>query len=196
MAAADFPQLMRELQEGSDAAAMQLIELYGPHVCRVVRRRLARELRPRFDSGDFVQAVWASFFANRDRVAEFESPGRLVAYLAGIASKKVIDEVRRRMMHQRENIHREVRLAEFSRESAAPGANLPGREATPSQYAVAEEQRENLFLDQPSHHRKIVEMRLEGSRFVEIAKKLGVAERTVRRVMDKLSKRVRRCRPN
>jgi RNA polymerase sigma factor (sigma-70 family) len=197
MSASDpgFRELMRQLQAGSDDAAMRLLELYGPHVFRVVRRRLARELRPRFDSADFVQAVWASFFANIDRVAHFESPERLIAYLSGIASKKVIDEVRRRLVYKRQNIHREVRLC-ASHDSVGLPRVLACKDPTPSENAIANEQRELALLDQPSHHRRMIEMRIAGARCVDIARLLGVHERTVRRVIGRLSKRMQRCHSN
>ena len=185
----DFADLICELRKGSDEAAMELLDRYGHHVYRVVRRRLAKELRPKFDSADFVQAVWASFFANVDRVAEFESPQRLVAYLSGIATKKVVDEVRRRLVYRNRNVHREVAM------QAVPDSTdrqFAGPQPTPSEIAVAREERERIFLDQPSHCRRMIEMRLDGAKYVEIAAALGVHERTVRRVFDKLSKRMRK----
>jgi len=183
----EFARLIEELGGGSDEAAMQLLDTYGHHVYRVVRRRLARELRPKFDSADFVQAVWASFFANIDRISDFESPERLVAFLSGMASNKVIDEVRRRLVYEQHNIHKEVSMnaANDSTEYV-----FAGNDPTPSQIAVAHEEKERMFLNQPSHYRRMIEMRLDGAAFVEIAESLKVNERTVRRVFEKLSKRM------
>src|SRR5688572_23874581 len=58
----DFSTLMQCVREGSADATKELLDRYGPHVLRVVRRKLNRKLRPKFDSVDFVQDVWASFF--------------------------------------------------------------------------------------------------------------------------------------
>lgn len=54
------PQLLQDLQGGSEAAADELLRRYGPIVFRIVRRRLGAR-SPRFDSADVAQAVWASF---------------------------------------------------------------------------------------------------------------------------------------
>ncbi len=90
-----FQALMDEVRQGSQDAAWTLLETYGPHVHRVVRRMLSAELRSKFDSVDFVQSVWLSFFANRSQVCDFAQPEQLVAYLAAMARNKVVTEVRR-----------------------------------------------------------------------------------------------------
>ena len=59
----EFRALMQRLREGSDEAAWQLVEQYGEPIRRAVRRALSARLRPQFDSLDFVQLVWSSFFA-------------------------------------------------------------------------------------------------------------------------------------
>ena len=69
----EFALLMQSVREGSQEAARTLFERYGPHIRRVVRRKLHQKLRPQFDSVDFVQDVWASFFAQQGRQASFES---------------------------------------------------------------------------------------------------------------------------
>lgn len=186
-AASEFEQLIRDLQEGSDAAAMQLLELYGPHVQRVVRRRLAAEIRARYDSADFVQAVWASFFANVDRLTHFESAEQLIAYLARMATNKVIDEVRRGLIYKRRNVKLETRI---DVEQDSTGPFLKSNEPTPSEKAVAAEAHERLVRDQPSRYRRIVELRTHGCTFVEIAERLDIHERTARRVIQQLTERM------
>src|SRR5438552_17620213 len=91
---ASFADLMRRIQEGSEEAARQLVQQYGPHIFLVVRRRLPEKLRPRFDSADFVQSVWASFFANRAELGRFQNAENLIAFLVVLAQNKVIDETR------------------------------------------------------------------------------------------------------
>jgi RNA polymerase sigma-70 factor (ECF subfamily) len=73
----DFRSLMEQLRQGSQDAAWELIEQYGPLVKRVVRRNLDHGLRSKFDSVDFVQAVWGSFFRNRTRLDKFAAPENL-----------------------------------------------------------------------------------------------------------------------
>ena len=62
-----FEAAVKELRTGSEEAIWNFIQTYGPHIQRVVRRRLHHKLRSKFDSVDFVQMVWVSFFGNRSR---------------------------------------------------------------------------------------------------------------------------------
>ena len=98
---------MRGVREGSQDAGWKLVETYGPHILRVVRRSLSQDLRTKFDSIDFVQAVWASIFAEPTRLATFEQPEQLIAYLAAVARNKVVDEFRRRVQTQKFDVKRE-----------------------------------------------------------------------------------------
>ena len=58
----DFPSLMQQISMGSEDAAWELVERYGELIRRAVRRVLNKKLRSKFDSLDFVQLVWSSFF--------------------------------------------------------------------------------------------------------------------------------------
>jgi DNA-directed RNA polymerase specialized sigma24 family protein len=91
-----FHELMRQVRLGSEDAVRELLDLYGKHIIHVVRRRLHREMRSKFDSQDFVQAVWASFFTKPCLNASFENPKKLIVFLAEVASNKVIEEWRKR----------------------------------------------------------------------------------------------------
>ena len=86
---ADFGTLMAQVQEGCTEAAQKLHEVYGPHILRAVRRRLHQRLRSKYDSLDFVQDVWASFFGDVPQKYTFAQPEDLVAFLSGMAQKKV-----------------------------------------------------------------------------------------------------------
>ena len=68
----DFQLLIRQVREGSQEAAWDLIERYGNHIQRFVRRRLPSALRQKFDSEDFIQSAWASIFMKRSRLVRFQ----------------------------------------------------------------------------------------------------------------------------
>jgi len=179
----EFQQLLEGVREGDDAAARQLVERYGPHVLRVVRRRLDRSLRSKFDSADFLQAVWASFFAIPDQNFTFDESGALVAFLVTLARNKVVDAVRQRLRTQKYDVHRERDLdPEGPRRETA----LAGREPTPSQIAIAREEWQRILQKQPAHYQGILHSRRQGQRPREIAEELGVSVKTVRRVIRKL----------
>lgn len=175
---------MEQIAAGSESAVKILLSQYGDHLCRAVRRRLSRRLRPKFDTVDFVQAVWASFFHDRDQLARFEDPHQLVAFLTQVANNKVVDECRHRQT-QKADVGRECSLSN----DADPPLDVPGRDPTPSQVAIGHEAWEQMLADVPAKHRQILELRARGETQDEIAGRLGVNEKTVRRVLSKLRHR-------
>ncbi len=179
----EFDTLMGRVRQGDEAAAWDLVELYGPHVIRVIRRHLAHEIRSKFDSDDFAQAVWASFFAAPDRYGDMEHPNQLVGLLVTMARNKVIDEVRRRMKTQKYAVQRERRYAGRSSQEDL----LRARDGTPSQMAVARERWLAMLNSQPEVHRRVVRLKLMGRTHRSIAQTLQISERTVQRVIERLS---------
>src|SRR4051812_35813356 len=87
---------LARIRAGDEDAARELLGRYEAKVRLVVRRQLPRLLRSRFDSQDFLQSVWGSFFRRmRAGQAELDAPEKLIAFLARAARNKVIDEYRR-----------------------------------------------------------------------------------------------------
>ena len=182
--ASDFRTAMNGVRAGSPDAVWNLIEVYGPHIQRVVRRKLDRRMRSKFDSLDFVQMVWASFFRNPNEICSFEQPQDLVKYLATLARHKVIEEYRRRMRTKKYNVTRERSL----QDSEVTHRPIASMQPTPSQIAIAREQWERLMRNQGERDRSIVQMRIRGATFVEISQQLGIHERTARKVIDRLAR--------
>ena len=163
----------------------ELVERYGAHILRIVRRKLNRTLRVKFDSGDFVQAVWASFFALPLQRYQFDRSEALVAFLANLARNKVVEVVRQRLLTQKYNANRE-RSLELDRDRLS--ASLVGREPDPLEIAIAREEWGRLLKEQPERYRQILASLGSGLTQREVASQLGVNERTVRRVVRKLSR--------
>ena len=170
-------------RQGSDEAAWDLVEAYGPYVLRTIRRTLSREIRGKFDSEDFAQAVWASFFGSPEQYDGVTEPQQLVGLLAKMARNKVIDEMRRRFQTQKYAVRREQPLADLA---DAP-AQLKSRDPTPSQFAMARERWVRLLQDQSDRDRQIIRLKLMGKTHRSIAQQLGVNEKTVKRVLDRLT---------
>src|SRR3954449_10048514 len=106
----ELPDFLLRIQAGDEGAARELLQRFEPEVRLVVRRQLPRLLRSRFDSLDFLQSVWGSFFRRmRDAPTEFEDSRHLVAFLARAAKNKVIDEYRR-AASLKQDMHREEPL--------------------------------------------------------------------------------------
>jgi len=178
----NFDRLMRELADGSESAAEEFLQAFGPLVFRIVRRRLGVR-SPRFDSADIAQAVWASFFGREKNVARFASPNDLVRYLAVMATNRV-RKSKRDLALQKRAVSREVSL-----ENAL--AELPADSLTASQLAIADETWERLLAATPHSQQQILFLRLEGKSQEEIATVLGVSTRTVGRLIERLRRRVR-----
>jgi RNA polymerase sigma-70 factor (ECF subfamily) len=61
---------------------------------------------------------------------------------------------------------------------------------TPSQVAIRNERLQRWLTAESSRATRIVQMRLAGARFIEIARDLGIHQRTVRRIMQRLVKQL------
>jgi RNA polymerase sigma factor (sigma-70 family) len=177
-----FRNLLREVQRGSDEAAREMYETYVSYVLRCVRHRMWRRLRSQFDSQDFVQAVWASFFNERKNLPDFQTPEDLTAYLIAMARNKVVMQGR--------NGQTDVRdlLRETPLDEAGEGASAhpTSRDPTPSALAMYHEQFDRLVMRQPAEVRRVAALRTEGNTYQEIAERLDIAECTARRSIQKL----------
>jgi RNA polymerase sigma factor (sigma-70 family) len=179
----NFRDLIRRVRDGSEDAAWELVNQYGDAIRRAVRRALNEKLRSKFDSLDFVQVVWNSFFLVRDRLDQFARPEDLTAYLVAMARNKVGMEVRRRLMSEKYNIRHERSLEQLQ---ASGCPEMPCRQPAPVDVAIAREQWDRMLKDQPDHYRQIIQLRLQGHTYQSIADAVHVDECTVRRFLKRL----------
>jgi RNA polymerase sigma factor (sigma-70 family) len=177
--------LLGRIRAGDESAARELLSKYEAQVRLVVRRQLPRLLRSRFDSLDFLQSVWGSFFRRmKAGPGEFEDPRSLVAFLARAAKNKVIDEYRR-AASQKGNMRREEPLwVEDSNRR-----DLVGNVDSPSEVVEAREELGRLLDLLPEERQVVVRLRVEGLSTREIGERLNVSERTIRRVLEDLRRR-------
>lgn len=180
-----FDALIAQVRAGSEDAVRALLDQYGPHVVRVVRRRMNPRLRGRFDSQDFTQAVWASFFGHLPEITQLNHPQELVRFLSRVASNKVIDAGRRAQV--RHETSTDSASAEMQ---SARDLRLNVSEPTPSQHAMARESWDQLLQDESDDDRAVVELRRTGLTQQDIASRLGISERQVRRILTRLSRKV------
>lgn len=180
-----FRDLMRRARGGSEDAAWELVQRYGDAIRRAVRRALNKKLRSKFDSMDFVQLVWSSFFRARDRLSRFERPEELVAFLVTMARNKVGMEVRRRLLTQKYNLNRECSLDGLGVDGWEDESD---RQPAPIDVAIAREQWSRILVNQPKHYQRIIHLRLQGHTYHDIADSLQLAESTVRRFLKRLAR--------
>jgi RNA polymerase sigma-70 factor (ECF subfamily) len=189
----EFTLLMERVRAGSPEAARELFDRYSGHVRRVVRRKLHQRLRPQYDSLDFLQAVWASFFAESLERYTFTAPEELIGFLSQLAYNKVVDAFRQRVQTAKHNLNRTYSLEREDGRSLDPECSaddLSVRQPTPSQVAIANERWERLLQGQPPQYRQILELLRQGHTHREIADRLGLHPKTIQRLLQKLTQRV------
>lgn len=175
-----FRTLMRGVQRGSPEAAEQFCRTYQPHIIRVVRRRLMKRLRVRFDSLDLVNDVWLSFFSRPPRNRQFPTPIALIVYLEHMAQNKVI-ETAKQAWRQKNTPSRED-----GSDPPDGRANPPGRNPTPSQLLMAQEAFDRLLAGRPPHEQRILTLLREGLRHEDIARRMGTNAKTVQRLVRRI----------
>ena len=187
----DFRELLARAQQGCEDAARELYDTYGAHVLRCVRNRMWRRLRSKFDSQDFVQSVFKSFFHDGSKLPDFQTPADLIAYLRSMAEAKVNQESRRRRELKRDAT-RELPLDVSSEPSGPhPTTRLP----TPSTVAIFRERYERVVERHPETEREVADLRLEGNTFPEIGEKLDMDPSHARKILRRLKRRTSRS-PN
>ncbi|MCA9062737.1 MAG: sigma-70 family RNA polymerase sigma factor [Planctomycetaceae bacterium] len=177
-------RLFHELRTGNETAVRQLLEKAGPAIIRVVRRRMNPRIRERFDSEDFTQAVWATFFGDLPAHDRFTSEQDLLSFLKRIASNKVIDAGRR--VQARPTSAADDVIADGA---VAHDQRLRISEPTPSEHAVANEQLASLLQGESETCRQIIRLRSEGRTQPEIAAELGISERQIRRILTRIARK-------
>jgi RNA polymerase sigma factor (sigma-70 family) len=183
----EFNALMERVRGGCPEAIACVLQRYGGHIRQIIRRQLHHRLRQQFDSLDFQQDVWASFFAGDFARYQFDSAEALVRFLSEMAYNKVVEVFRQRMQTVRHDITREMPLLQRHLDEAA--TEVADREPGPSQIAIANEQWQRLLNSQPPAYRAMLELLRQGYTQGEIAEKVGVNIRTVQRFVQALRQR-------
>lgn len=185
----DFERLMADVAAGSEDAVFELAEIYTPYIVRSVRRWLSPQMRPKFDSQDVTQTLWASLLLRRGELLRLKTPGELIAFLAQAAKNKVAAKAR--YVHaQKRNITRETRLPEgaqrYPNERAVSDPPLCSREPTPSTLASVRERWRRAMANASERDQQIVKLLLQRHTFEQIGSLLSIHEQTARRAVQKL----------
>jgi RNA polymerase sigma-70 factor (ECF subfamily) len=180
----DFDELLRRTNDGDQEAAQRFLAKFETEVRTMVRHRLSRKLRTQFDSMDFVQQVWTSFFTGlRENPRRFDNAQHLRGFLAGVARNKVLQEHRRRTATAKFQIEREEPLY-VRRGDQIVVRELVGPEPTPSKHAQASERLRQLTEGRAPHEVEIIKLRRQGWTLAEISARTQLSERTIRRIID------------
>jgi RNA polymerase sigma factor (sigma-70 family) len=178
-----FPVLLREVRSGSESAIDQLLAEYSPPIVRAICRRLDARLRGKVGCDDLLQEVWTAFFTKALPNEEFSGPESLAAYLRAMAINKTVEANRKWLDHGRHDVKREQSLEGLAR---ADQEQLLGKELLPPVAAEAREDLDRVRSALSAKHQPVVDLLLAGCTQDEIASRLGLSVRTVRRILRNL----------
>jgi RNA polymerase sigma factor (sigma-70 family) len=178
----DLVLALRDAQQGDESAWKAVFEECYPKVRRVVRRRLDRSMRALYDSTDFANDAMEDLAANYKQL-EFPSVNSLIAFLANVAEKKVIDEYRRQHTLKRD-VTRERPM--FATGPDGGAVQLPSDSPTASQFAQANEVYDRLLERKDETERTIITLRQQGYSNSDIAERTGWNIRRVQRFLEDL----------
>lgn len=160
-----FPELIRQVRAGDEAAAAALVQRYEPAIRRSARLRLGQRLRRAVDSLDISQAVLGSFFV---RVAagqyDLETPEQLLKLLSTMLRNKVSKLARHETAERRDQRRVEV---------GSPEDLAFSTQASPSRQVSARELLEQVRLRMSDEERQLLEMRQQELDWAAIAAAAG-----------------------
>ena len=181
-------ELMNRLQKGDHTAAAELVAAYEPELRRYVRFRMSSpQMRRLVESADISQSVFAKFFVDiQSKAGRPESPQQLRRLLITMTRNKINDHVRYHKAAKRDM--RRVQAGVAAIESAYDKAQ------TPDEALVTKETLEAVRDEMTDEELALVNARLDGQAWSEVANELGVSPEAARkrfaRIIESVAQRV------
>jgi RNA polymerase sigma-70 factor, ECF subfamily len=165
-------------------------ERFTRRLVGLARAHLGAKLRQKVDPEDVVQSAYKSFIF-RYGDAEMFSNGMnaLWSLLAQITLRKCADKAHYFQADRRDLTREAVSTAS---DDSQPWRGAICREPTPEHAVMMAETVENLLSDVASAERPVIELSLQGFSTQEVSERLGRAERSVRRLRERLKKQLER----
>ena len=174
--------LLLKLNEGDPAAAEEVFRAYEPYLRMVVRRKLSRGLRAKFDSIDIVQSVWADLLDGfRQSKWSFDDANQLRAFLVKVTHNRFIDRLRQ----HRGALQRELALPQADIESLASNHSSRVSES----FQADELWRQMLEVCPPAHY-ELLQLKRQGASLAEIAARTHLHPSSVRRILYDIARRI------
>jgi RNA polymerase sigma factor (sigma-70 family) len=185
----ELQTLLRRARKGSQEAARQLFDRYAEPVRFHIRRRMRVQgkIRRAFDSEDFLQRVFKSFFVNELHHRAFDGPAQFLAFLRAMADNTVRDEMRAQFESQKRDLGRQCSVDDAA---IAPDRDLVARHPSPAETAAANDYRDHLRQRLPERLRPYFELLCQGCSAAEMARRLGKHETTIRRMLQQVRVRL------
>ncbi|MDZ4848843.1 MAG: ECF-type sigma factor [Pirellulaceae bacterium] len=177
---------------GDDSALELLFQQFAERLINLARRKIATYYRNKVDAEDVVQSVFKSFLRRyRDERLDIRSGDSLWGLLTIITVRKCADRVEQLRASCRD-VRREIMFSSNLAHDSGAYQLIVDREPNPYEVVVLAETVEQLFLGFESDDRAIIEFQLQGISTAETAVQLRRAERTVRRIRERVRNRLLR----
>jgi RNA polymerase sigma-70 factor (ECF subfamily) len=169
----------------ADEASRALFEQFSQRLIGLARTHLDGRLKNKVDPEDVVQSAYKSFFLRYgDQTLAAQGSDALWSLLTLITIRKCADRARYYRADRRD-----------LNQEAAPTGSQPdfwreavSREPTPEHAMVLAETVERVLREVGTDERRVVELSLQGYSTQEISEQLGRAERSVRRLRERVRK--------
>jgi len=174
-----------------DPTARALFARFTHRLIGLASRQVDARLRHKIDPEDVVQSAYKSFFLRYgEAMLATEGWDGLWGLLACITLRKCADRVRYHRTERRDITRENQRSS--GEEDAELWRDAVSREPTPEEAAVLAETVEHVLRGLDKDERAIVELSLQGYSTQEISEQLGRAERSVRRLRERVRKQLER----
>ncbi len=175
--------LLEQWRAGDQQAARQIVDRYAERLIALARRRISQRLNSRVDPEDVVQSVFRTFFVRvKEGQFHIEEEDDLCKLLMRITVHKTLRQVD---FHKAAKRDPSMEGTQGDREREGM-FELLDSEPTPEAAAMFLDQLEHFLAQLRPQEREILEMRVQGYSNDEIAAKLGIYDRKIRRTIERI----------
>jgi RNA polymerase sigma-70 factor (ECF subfamily) len=175
--------LLNRWRAGDEDAARQLFAFYVDRLLSLARQRIGQRLASRVDPEDVIQSVFHSFFKGvKAGQYQIDDSDDVCKLLARITVHKTFRQI---AFHQaaKRNFNMETGQGDEAQQQLL---SLLDRGPSPEAANQFVDQLEHFLQQLRPEDRKILELRMQGYKDVEIAEKLNISDRKIRRLMERV----------
>lgn len=185
-----WQRLIKGLRDGNRQVVNDFCLQYGDPLNRLADKHLPAGLRRRIGPEDVVQSACRTFL-RRAQVGEFQlaDSDDLWRLLCAITLTKVREQARFHL-RQRRGLDREVDPTPASPDTSGSIWHPAAPGPTPGEAAEFADQFQQLIAGLDEEERQVVDLKLQECTNEEVASRLGISERTVRRIVKRLQSRL------
>jgi RNA polymerase sigma factor (sigma-70 family) len=182
----DWQRLIDGLRAGNAAIEREFWERYGAALHRVAERRLSPQLQARVGPEDVALSAYRTFL-RRSRAGEFQLAdcAALWKILCFLTLTKVREQARFHRRRKR-SVEQEHRLGATT-DSADVALGVLDPAAEPAEAAAVADEMEALLARLDEEERQVVALKLQDLTNDEVALRLNLSERTVRRMLKRIA---------